>query len=66
MVDITDLIISFRRHLKRRNYSHYTIRDYLSNMRLFATWLDVPIEQVNHNNIVQFIDYLLDNLKSDG
>ena len=44
MVDITDLIISFRRHLKRRNYSRYTIRDYLSNMRLFAMWLDVPVE----------------------
>lgn len=60
MVDITDLIISFRRHLKRRNYSRYTIRDYLSNMKLFARWLDVPIEQVTHENIVQFIDYLLD------
>ena len=59
-MNTVDSIISFRRHLKRRNYSRYTVRDYMSTLKVFALWLDVPVEEVDHKKIVQFVDYLLD------
>jgi len=56
---ITDSIINYRRSLKRRNYSKYTIRNYISTLRQFVIWLDVPIEAVSHKKMVGFIDHLL-------
>jgi site-specific recombinase XerD len=56
---ITDAIINYRRSLKRHNYSKYTIRNYISTLKQFIIWLDVPIEAVCHQKIVGFIDYLL-------
>ena len=55
---ITDSIINYRRSLKRRNYSRYTIRNYMSTVRRFVIWLDVPIETVTHQKLASFIDYL--------
>ena len=57
-MDITDSIISYRRSLKRRNYSKYTIKNYMSTIRQFVIWLDVPVEKVTHNKLVGFIDHL--------
>lgn len=59
-MDITDSMVSFRRHLKRKNFSRYTVRDYTSTLKTFAHWLDVPLEEVDHGKMVQFIDWLLD------
>jgi len=59
-MDLTDSIISFRRHLKRRNYSRRTVRDYMSTLKQFTLWLDVPIETVDRRKIRSFIDCLLD------
>ncbi len=59
-MDLTDSIISFRRHLKRRNYSHRTVRDYMSTLKQFTLWLNVPIETVDRRKIRSFIDCLLD------
>jgi site-specific recombinase XerD len=56
---ITDVIINYRRFLKRRNYSGYTLRNYMNTLKHFVLWLDVPIEQVNHKTILSFIDHLL-------
>lgn len=56
---ITDSIINYRRSLKRRNYSKYTIRNYMSTLKQFIIWLDVPIEAVTHKRLVGFIDHLL-------
>lgn len=56
---ITDSIINYRRSLKRRNYSKYTIRNYMSTLRQYIIWLDVPIEAVTHKKLVVFIDRLL-------
>lgn len=53
-------IIDYRRHLKRRNYSSHTIVNYMSSIKLFILWLDVPLEVVNHHKISGYIDYLLD------
>jgi len=57
---ITDSIISFRRSLKRRNYSKCTVRDYLSTLKQFVIWVDCPIEKVDRKKVLSFIDYLLD------
>jgi len=57
---ITDSIIGFRRSLKRKNYSRYTVRDYLSTLKQFVLWLDCPIEKVDRKKILAFIDTLLD------
>jgi site-specific recombinase XerD len=56
---ITDAIINYRRFLKRRNYSKYTVRSYMNTLKHFVLWLDVPIEQVHHQKILAFIDHLL-------
>jgi len=58
-MDITDSIINYRRSLKRRNYSKYTIRNYMSTLKQYIIWLKVPIEQACHSDLVGFIDYLL-------
>ena len=57
---ITDSIINFRRFLKRRNYSKYTIRNYMNTLTYFVLWIDVPIEEVSHKKLLAFIDHLLD------
>lgn len=57
---ITDVIIHYRRFLKRRNYSRYTLRNYMSTLIHFVRWVNVPIEQATHNTLLLFIDHLLD------
>jgi site-specific recombinase XerD len=59
-MSITDSIINYRRSLKRGNYSKRTVRNYLSTLRQFILWLDVPIEAVTHKKLLGFIDHLLD------
>jgi site-specific recombinase XerD len=56
---LTDSILNYRRFLKRRNYSKYTLRNYMNTLRHFVLWLDVPIEQVTHKKLLGFIDHLL-------
>jgi site-specific recombinase XerD len=57
---ITDSIINYRRFLKRRNFSKYTLRNYMNTLRHFVLWIDIPIEQVTHKKLLTFIDHLLD------
>ena len=57
---ITDSIINYRRFLKRRNYSKYTLRNYMVTLKYFVLWIDVPIEAVTHKKLLAFIDHLLD------
>jgi site-specific recombinase XerD len=57
---ITDAIINYRRFLKRRNYSRYTVRNYMNTLTHFIMWVEVPIEQVTHKIVLSFIEYLLD------
>jgi site-specific recombinase XerD len=57
---ITDAIINYRRFLKRRNYSSYTVRNYMSTVLHFVRWVHVPIEQATHHTMVSFIDHLLE------
>ena len=57
---MTNVIINFRRHLKRRNYSPHTVKYYLNILKQFVIWLDVAIEQATDKTIDAYIDYLHD------
>lgn len=61
---ITESILNYRRHLKRRNYSAHTIKNYMNTLKHFIVWVDVPIEQVSPKNILSYIDRLLDRRMS--
>jgi site-specific recombinase XerD len=57
-MSITNVIINFRRHIKRRNYSPHTVKYYLCVIRQFVLWLNVPLEQAGVDKIEDYIDYL--------
>ena len=57
-MQMTNVIINFRRHLKRRNYSAHTVKYYLNILKQFVIWLDVPVEQTTDKKIDAYIDYL--------
>lgn len=59
-MDITNVIINYRRFLKRKNCSKHTLRNYISTLKQFVLWVDVPIEQVTHKTVLLFMDHLLD------
>ena len=55
---MTNVIINFRRYLKRRNYSPHTVKYYLNILKQFVIWLDVPLEQATDKKIDAYVDYL--------
>ena len=55
---MTNVMINFRRHLKRRNYSPHTVKYYLSILKQYVVWLALPLEQATSVQIDQYIDYL--------
>ena len=57
-VNMTNMMINFRRHLKRRNYSHHTEKYYLSILKQYVVWLTLPLEQATPTQMDQYIDYL--------
>ena len=59
-MDITNAVINYRRFLKRKNCSRHTVRNYMSTLKHFILWVEVPIEQVTHQIILSFMDHLLD------
>ena len=58
-MDITNAIIDYRRHLKRRNCSAQTIKGYMNKLKQFVLWIDVPLEQVTRDNLVDYVDHLI-------
>ena len=60
---ITAAILSYRRFLKRRNYSGHTIKNYMHTLKQFVLWVDVPIEAVNHKKLLAYLDHLLNRTK---
>ena len=58
-MDITDSIVSYRRHLKRRNYSVHTIKNYMNVLKHFVVWVDVPLEEVDHEKVIVYIEWLI-------
>lgn len=59
-VNMTNVMINFRRHLKRRNYSPHTVKYYLNVLKQFVVWLALPLEQATSAQIDQYIDHLHD------
>ena len=58
-MEMTHVIINFRRHLKRRNFSPHTVKYYLNIIKQYVIWLDVPLEQATVEKVDAYIDYLL-------
>jgi site-specific recombinase XerD len=56
----TNWIVNYRRFLKRKNFSTHTVKNYLSCLKHFVIWLDVPIEQVTNQKVLDYIDLLID------
>jgi len=63
-MDITNSILSYRRFLKRRNYSKKTVTNYLNGLKQFLLWVNVPIEQVDYPKVLDYIDFQLDRRRS--
>ena len=57
-VDMTNVMINFRRYLKRRNYSRHTVKYYLSILKQYVIWLALPLEQATSDQMDQYVDYL--------
>ena len=56
---ITNVIVNYRRFLKRRNYSPHTVKNYMNILKHFVVWVNVPIEGVDRNKIAEYTDHLL-------
>jgi len=63
-MNLTNSIIDYRRHLKRRNYSPNTVANYLYSIKQFVIWLQIPIEKVAHQDMPAYIDYMLSRYRS--
>ena len=57
-MQMTHVIINFRRHLKRRNFSPHTVKYYLNIIKQYVIWLDVTLEQATVEKVDAYIDYL--------
>jgi site-specific recombinase XerD len=57
-------LITYRRSLKRKNYSAHTVKNYLSIMDQFIRWLKVPIREVTRKEIGLYVDYLMRGRKT--
>ena len=58
-MDVTNAIINFRRHLKRKNYSQHTVKNYLNMLQHYIRWLNIPVEAATPENIAGYIDSLM-------
>jgi site-specific recombinase XerD len=58
-MEMTHVIINFRRHLKRRNYSPHTVKYYLNIIKQYVIWLDVALELATPEKVDMYIDHLL-------
>ena len=55
----TESIVNYRRYLKRRNSSPYTVTNYMASLTQFLGWLEVPIEKASPRTLSQYIDVLM-------
>ncbi len=57
-MQMINVIVNFRRYLKRRNYSPHSVKYYLNILKQYVLWLPVPLEQVTTQKIEDYIDFL--------
>jgi len=58
-MEISNVIVNYRRFLRRRNYSPHTIKIYMNILKHFVLWVDVPIEAVDQRKVAEYTDELL-------
>ena len=58
-MDLTNSIIDYGRHIERRNFSPNTIINYLSSIKQFVLWIDMPVETAAYRDISAYIDHML-------
>jgi site-specific recombinase XerD len=56
---MTNVIVNYRRFLKRRNYSPHTVKTYMNILRHFVLWVNVPIEEVDRSKLGEYTDHLM-------
>lgn len=56
---MTNVIVNYRRFLKRRNYSPHTLNNYMNILKHFVLWVNVPIEAVDRHKMAEYTDHLL-------
>src|SRR5271157_2585613 len=54
-----EVLVKYRRFLKRRNYSPHTIKNYMNTLNHFLRWLQGPFEEVTPQKISAYNDSLL-------
>lgn len=57
-MQMINVLVNFRRYLKRRNYSPHSVKYYLNILTQFVRWVDVPLEWVTAKKIDDYMDYL--------
>jgi site-specific recombinase XerD len=58
-METTELIVRYRRFLKRRNCSVHTVKNYMNILGHFSAWHKTSIQQLTHKDIGAYMDYLL-------
>ena len=58
-MDNAELMVRYRRFLKRKNYSVHTVKNYLNILGQFSLWLKMPIEEVTQKEIGAYTEHLL-------
>ncbi|MGV7224860.1 MAG: tyrosine-type recombinase/integrase [Nitrospinales bacterium] len=57
-MDHTDMILKYKRFLKRANYSKETIKNYIHVVSGFSNWLDIPATDVTSDTIFEYLGFL--------
>jgi site-specific recombinase XerD len=55
----TTELMRYRRSLKRKNYSTHTVKNYLTILTHFVSWLTVPLAEVTRKEVGSYVDHLL-------
>lgn len=59
----TDLVVKYRRFLKRRNCSAHTVKNYMNILGHFNRWLQIPLERATTRDTDAYMEHLLRNRK---
>ena len=58
-MEATEWMPNYRRYLKRRNSSPYTVKNYTTSLGKFIAWLEEPVEAVSPRTVSHYIDFLI-------
>jgi len=58
-METAELVVRYRRFLKRRNCSAHTVKNYMNILGHFNAWHKTSVSQVTHKDIGAYMGYLL-------